>query len=70
MTVGLAVGRQATSMAPSPSPSPGKQATLVTVDIVVLVVYFLIILAVGFWVSTGGNDRVSALILTLNISEV
>lgn len=55
MTVGLALGRQATSMAPSPSPSPGNQTTLVTVDIVVLVVYFLLILAVGFWVSTGGG---------------
>uniref|UniRef100_A0A3Q1JQQ7 Sodium/myo-inositol cotransporter 2 n=1 Tax=Anabas testudineus TaxID=64144 RepID=A0A3Q1JQQ7_ANATE len=38
-----------TSTAPSPSPSSGNRTTLVTVDIVVLVVYFLLILAVGFW---------------------
>lgn len=47
--------RQGTSMPPSPSSSsvpPGGSATLDTVDIVVLVVYFLLILAVGFWVST------------------
>lgn len=45
--------RQGTSMPPSPSPSPGVTSTLGTVDIVVLVVYFLTILAVGLWVSTG-----------------
>lgn len=46
---------QGTSMPPSPSSSsvpPGGSTTLGTVDIVVLVVYFLLILAVGFWVST------------------
>ncbi|XP_029014930.1 sodium/myo-inositol cotransporter 2 [Betta splendens] len=37
------------TMGPSPSPSPGNPSTLGTVDIVVLVVYFLLILAVGFW---------------------
>ncbi|KAM4598288.1 sodium/myo-inositol cotransporter 2 [Polymixia lowei] len=36
-------------MTPSPSSSPGVQTTLVTVDIVVLVVYFLLVLAVGLW---------------------
>ncbi|XP_070704588.1 sodium/myo-inositol cotransporter 2 [Pempheris klunzingeri] len=40
-------GRQGTSM--PPSLPPGGRASLVTVDIVVLVVYFLLILAVGFW---------------------
>ncbi|XP_059204012.1 sodium/myo-inositol cotransporter 2 [Centropristis striata] len=49
MTFGLAEGRSATSMPPSPSPSPGDRNTLGAVDIVVLVVYFLLILAVGFW---------------------
>ncbi|XP_032392631.1 sodium/myo-inositol cotransporter 2 isoform X1 [Etheostoma spectabile] len=41
--------RQGTSMPPSPSPSPGGTTTLGTVDIVVLVVYFLLVLAVGLW---------------------
>ncbi|XP_033999104.1 sodium/myo-inositol cotransporter 2 [Trematomus bernacchii] len=47
----LREGRQATSMPPSPSPSPapGRRTSLDTVDIVVLVIYFLLILAVGFW---------------------
>uniref|UniRef100_A0A3B4B7B4 Sodium/myo-inositol cotransporter 2 n=1 Tax=Periophthalmus magnuspinnatus TaxID=409849 RepID=A0A3B4B7B4_9GOBI len=36
------------NMAPSPSPPPLK-SSLVTLDIVVLVVYFLLVLAVGFW---------------------
>ncbi|XP_045884743.1 sodium/myo-inositol cotransporter 2 [Micropterus dolomieu] len=36
-------------MPPSPSPPPGGRSSLVTVDIVVLVVYFLLVLAVGFW---------------------
>ncbi|XP_067089860.1 sodium/myo-inositol cotransporter 2 isoform X2 [Osmerus mordax] len=45
---------QGTSAAPSlpPTPStggPGPQSTLVVVDIVVLVVYFLLVLAVGLW---------------------
>lgn len=40
-----------TSMPPSPSPPTGGKATLVTVDIVVLVIYFVLVLAVGFWVS-------------------
>ncbi|XP_044036897.1 sodium/myo-inositol cotransporter 2 [Siniperca chuatsi] len=41
----LPEGRQGTSM----PPTPGGRNTLVTVDIVVLVVYFLLVLAVGFW---------------------
>lgn len=41
-----------TSMTPSTSPAPETKHTLVTVDIVVLVVYFLLVLAVGIWVST------------------
>uniref|UniRef100_UPI003AACF605 sodium/myo-inositol cotransporter 2 isoform X1 n=1 Tax=Centroberyx gerrardi TaxID=166262 RepID=UPI003AACF605 len=49
MTFDLIAGNQGTSMPPSPSPSPGVQTTLVTVDIVVLVVYFLLVLAVGLW---------------------
>lgn len=67
MTFGLAVGQPATSMAPSPSPSPGNRTTLVTVDIVVLVVYFLLILAVGFWVGTGEKKQVIGPVLTRNI---
>ncbi|XP_060921400.1 sodium/myo-inositol cotransporter 2 [Labrus mixtus] len=42
-------GPQRTSMSPSPSPPTGGSATLDTWDIVVLVVYFVLILAVGFW---------------------
>ncbi|XP_069380804.1 sodium/myo-inositol cotransporter 2 [Paralichthys olivaceus] len=44
-------GDRATSMtpSPSPSPSPGATTTLSAVDIVVLVIYFLLVLAVGFW---------------------
>lgn len=38
----------------SPAPS-GVTATLAVVDIVVLVVYFLLILAVGVWVSLEGE---------------
>lgn len=53
MTFDVTESRQGTSMPPSPSPSPGGTTTLATVDIVVLVVYFLLILAVGLWVSTG-----------------
>ncbi|XP_042360808.1 sodium/myo-inositol cotransporter 2 [Plectropomus leopardus] len=49
MTFDVTAGRQATSMPPPPSPSPGGVTTLGTVDIVVLVVYFLLVLAVGFW---------------------
>ena len=50
---------QGTSMPTSPSPPPGGRTTLATVDIVVLVVYFVLVLAVGFWVSTvqGKADR-------------
>uniref|UniRef100_A0A665TWT0 Sodium/myo-inositol cotransporter 2 n=1 Tax=Echeneis naucrates TaxID=173247 RepID=A0A665TWT0_ECHNA len=44
-----AAGREGTSVSPSPSPSSGAQTTLGTVDIVVLVLYFLLVLAVGFW---------------------
>lgn len=40
-----------TTAFPQTTSSPGGQTTLETVDIVVLVVYFLLILAVGFWVS-------------------
>uniref|UniRef100_A0A8D3D7G3 Sodium/myo-inositol cotransporter 2 n=1 Tax=Scophthalmus maximus TaxID=52904 RepID=A0A8D3D7G3_SCOMX len=47
MTFDPTAGHQGTSM--SPSPSPGTGTTLVTVDIVVLVAYFLLVLAVGFW---------------------
>uniref|UniRef100_A0A3B4YQN0 Sodium/myo-inositol cotransporter 2 n=1 Tax=Seriola lalandi dorsalis TaxID=1841481 RepID=A0A3B4YQN0_SERLL len=49
MNFDLAAGRQGTSMTPSPSPSPGARTTLVTEDIVVLVVYFLLVLGVGLW---------------------
>ncbi|XP_007557429.1 sodium/myo-inositol cotransporter 2 [Poecilia formosa] len=50
MTFKQATGGRAltTTMAPTQKPSFGS-STLVTVDIVVLVVYFLLILAVGFW---------------------
>lgn len=44
-------GTEMTTMSPKPTPSSGGQSTLETVDIVVLVIYFLLILAVGFWVS-------------------
>lgn len=37
----------------SPTEPPGGPTTLQTVDIVVLVIYFLLILAVGFWVRTS-----------------
>jgi len=43
-----------TSMAPPPSsppPLPGDEATLQTVDILVLVAYFMVVMAVGIWVS-------------------
>lgn len=43
-----------TTAFPQTTPSPGGPTTLETVDIVVLVVYFLLILAVGFWVSLSG----------------
>lgn len=36
-------------MSPKPTSSSGGQTTLETVDIVVLVIYFLLILAVGLW---------------------
>lgn len=61
MTFDPTAGHQGTSM--SPSPSPGTGTTLVTVDIVVLVAYFLLVLAVGFWVSTREKKRVTALML-------
>ncbi|XP_014853908.1 PREDICTED: sodium/myo-inositol cotransporter 2-like [Poecilia mexicana] len=50
MTFKQATGGRAptTTMPPTQKPSFGS-STLVTVDIVVLVVYFLLILAVGFW---------------------
>uniref|UniRef100_A0A3B5M0T1 Sodium/myo-inositol cotransporter 2 n=1 Tax=Xiphophorus couchianus TaxID=32473 RepID=A0A3B5M0T1_9TELE len=50
MTFTQATGERAptTNMPPTQKPSFGS-STLVTVDIVVLVVYFLLILAVGFW---------------------
>lgn len=44
---------QGTNMPPYTALPPGDRTTLVTVDIVVLVLYFLLILAVGFWVSIG-----------------
>uniref|UniRef100_A0A3Q3GNK5 Sodium/myo-inositol cotransporter 2 n=1 Tax=Labrus bergylta TaxID=56723 RepID=A0A3Q3GNK5_9LABR len=46
-------GPQRTSMSSSPSPPTGGSATLDTWDIVVLVVYFVLILAVGFWVGAS-----------------
>uniref|UniRef100_A0A3Q4GA81 Sodium/myo-inositol cotransporter 2 n=1 Tax=Neolamprologus brichardi TaxID=32507 RepID=A0A3Q4GA81_NEOBR len=51
MTFDLPVERQGTSVPPStsPSPSPGHGSTLDTVDIVVLVIYFLLVLGVGLW---------------------
>ncbi|XP_063327842.1 sodium/myo-inositol cotransporter 2 [Pelmatolapia mariae] len=51
MTFDLPVDRQGTSVPPSPStsPSPGHGSTLDTVDIVVLVIYFLLVLGVGLW---------------------
>ncbi|XP_058509908.1 sodium/myo-inositol cotransporter 2 [Solea solea] len=45
----LTTGYQWTNTTQSPSPSPGARPTLVPVDIVVLVIYFLLVLAVGFW---------------------
>lgn len=42
----------ATTSSPSTQAPPRVGSTLATVDIVVLVVYFLLVLAVGFWVST------------------
>lgn len=42
-------------MLPTSSVPPGVPATLTVVDIVVLVGYFLLILAVGLWVSTEGG---------------
>lgn len=44
-------GTEMTTMSPKPTSPSGGQTTLETVDIVVLVIYFLLILAVGFWVS-------------------
>lgn len=44
-----------TSMPPTSSAPSGVTATLAVVDIVVLVVYFLLILAVGIWVSLEGE---------------
>uniref|UniRef100_A0A8C6P741 Sodium/myo-inositol cotransporter 2 n=1 Tax=Nothobranchius furzeri TaxID=105023 RepID=A0A8C6P741_NOTFU len=41
-------GATMTSLPLTQTPSPGS-STLVTVDIVVLVIYFLLVLAVGFW---------------------
>ncbi|KAM8825207.1 sodium/myo-inositol cotransporter 2 [Synchiropus picturatus] len=43
------LARQGASMTPSPSPSTEGKTTLTAVDIVVLVIYFLLVLAVGFW---------------------
>ena len=59
-TSDLMASSQGTSAAPSLPPTtstggPGPQATLVVVDIVVLVVYFLLVLAVGLWVSVQIN---------------
>ena len=51
MNFDLTEGRQGASVAPSRKLSAGQRGTLGTVDIVVLVVYFVLILAVGFWVS-------------------
>lgn len=48
-------GHQMTSTPPTSSAPPGITATLAVVDIVVLVVYFLLILAVGIWVSLDGE---------------
>lgn len=42
---------QGTTIPASPSTPPGTPTTLGTVDIVVLVVYFVLVLAVGLWVS-------------------
>lgn len=42
---------QMTSMPPTSSSHSGVTTSLAVVDIVVLVVYFLLILAVGIWVS-------------------
>lgn len=49
MTFDIAEGRHKINMA------SGSRNTLGTLDIVVLVVYFLLVLAVGFWVSTRGK---------------
>lgn len=56
ITAGDRMDFTATSMPPSSSPPPGGRTSLETVDIVVLVVYFLLVLAVGFWVSTEGGN--------------
>lgn len=60
MTFDLPVERQGTSVPPSPStsPSPGHGSTLDTVDIVVLVIYFLLVLGVGLWVSTENDTNI------------
>lgn len=44
-----------TSIPPTFSATSGITASLAVVDIVVLVVYFLLILAVGIWVSLEGE---------------
>lgn len=46
---------QMTSTSPTSSAPSGITATLSVVDIAVLVVYFLLILAVGIWVSLEGE---------------
>ena len=53
MTFNFADGHQgtpSTDVPPTQLPVSGGSNTLATVDIVVLVVYFLLVLAVGFWV--------------------
>ncbi|KAF7655589.1 hypothetical protein LDENG_00053890, partial [Lucifuga dentata] len=49
MTFDTKAGHLASSMSPSPSSSPSIKTALETLDTVVLVVYFIAVLAVGFW---------------------
>lgn len=44
-----------TSIPPTSSAASGSTGSLTVVDIVVLVAYFLLILAVGIWVSLEGE---------------
>lgn len=60
---------QVTSVPPTSSAPPGVMATLAAVDIVVLVVYFLLILAVGFWVGTEGERLLLQGLLSLKRKE-